>query len=142
MKEKDTEELFSELKEDGDIKAFLHRNKDELLPPVSEYLRGLMNVKGLRTSKVIKAAQLNENYAYHILSGEKPNPSRVKLLALALAMKLDLDETQHLLLCGGHSTLYPRNPWDSVIISAVEQGLSVPETNLLLEQLGEKELLG
>lgn len=142
MKEKDTEELFSELKEDGDIKAFLHRNKDELLPPVSEYLRGLMNAKGLRTSKVIKAAQLNENYAYHILSGEKPNPSRVKLLALALAMKLDLDETQHLLLCGGHSTLYPRNPWDSVIISAVEQGLSVPETNLLLEQLGEKELLG
>ena len=142
MKEKDTEELFSELKEDGDIKAFLNRNKDELLPPVSEYLRGLMQEKGLRLSDVIKASCLNRNYAYHIFSGEKPNPSRVKLLALALAMKLNLDETQHLLLCGGHSTLYPRSPWDSVIISAVEQGLSVTDTNLLLEQLGETEILG
>jgi transcriptional regulator with XRE-family HTH domain len=142
MKEKDTEELFSELKEDGDIKAFLNRNKDELLPPVSEYLRGLMQEKDLRLSDVIKASCLNRNYAYHIFSGEKPNPSRVKLLALALAMKLNLDEMQHLLLCGGHSTLYPRSPWDSVIISAVEQGLSVTDTNLLLEQLGETEILG
>lgn len=142
MKEKDTEELFSELKEDGDIKAFLNRNKDELLPPVSEYLRGLMQEKDLRLSDVIKASCLNRNYAYHIFSGEKPNPSRVKLLALALAMKLNLDETQHLLLCGGHSTLYPRSPWDSVIISAVERGLSVTDTNLLLEQLGETEILG
>lgn len=142
MKEKDTEELLAELKEDVDIKAFLNRNKDELLPPVSEYLRGLMQEKGLRSSDVIRASHLNRNYAYHIFSGEKQNPSRVKLLALALAMKLNLDETQHLLLCGGHSTLYPRHPWDSVVISAVEQGLSVTETNLLLEQLGEQEMLG
>lgn len=142
MHEKDTETLFSELKEDADIKAFLARNKDEQLPPISEYLRELVKTKGLRTSEVIKAAHLNRNYAYHIFSGEKPNPSRIKLLALALAMKLNLDKTQHLLLCGGHSTLYPRNPWDSVIISAIEQGLSVTETNLLLEQLGEQELLG
>ena len=142
MREKDTGQLFSELKEDADIKAFLSRNKDELLPPVGEYLRELMKSKGLRSSEVIRAAHLDRNYAYHIFSGEKPNPSRIKLLALAIAMRLDLDETQHLLLCGGHSTLYPRNPWDSVLISAIEQRLSVEETNLLLEQLGEKELLG
>ncbi len=142
MQEKDTEQLFSELKEDADVKSFLSRNKNELLPPVSEYLRGLLQEKGLRLSEIIKESHLNRNYAYHIVSGEKPNPSRIKLLALALAMKLNLDETQHLLLCGGHSTLYPRNPWDSVIISAMEQGISITETNLLLEQLGEKELLG
>ena len=142
MQEKDTGTLFSELKEDADVKAFLSRNKNELLPPVSEYLRGLMQEKGLRLSEVIKTSHLNRNYAYHIFSGEKPNPSRIKLLALALAMKLNLDETQHLLLCGGHSTLYPRNPWDSVIISAIEQGMTVEKTNLLLEELGEKEILG
>ena len=142
MQKKDTEQLFSELKEDADVKSFLSRNKNELLPPLGQYLRGLIQEKGLRTSEVIKASHLNRNYAYHIFSGEKPNPSRIKLLALALAMKLNLDETQHLLLCGGHSTLYPRNPWDSVIISAMEQGISITETNLLLEQLGEKELLG
>ena len=142
MREKDTEQLFSELKEDADIKTFLSKNKDEQLPPLCEYLRGLIQERGLRSSAVIKAAHLNRNYAYHIFSGEKPNPSRIKLLALALGMKLNLDETQHLLLCGGHSTLYPRHPWDSVIISAIEQGLSVDETNLLLGELGEKELLG
>ena len=72
MQEKDTGTLFSELKEDADVKAFLSRNKNELLPPISEYLHGLIQEKGLRLSEVIKAAHLNRNYAYHIISGEKP----------------------------------------------------------------------
>ena len=46
MQEKDTEQLFSELKEDADVKSFLMRNKNELLPPLGQYLRGLIQEKG------------------------------------------------------------------------------------------------
>lgn len=142
MHEKDTEELFSELKEDKDIRQFLSKNRKELLLPLHEYLGQLLEEKGLRKMEVVQASLLERTYAYHIFSGLKPNPSRVKLLALALAMHLDLDETQHLLRYARQSMLYPRDPWDSVIISAIQKGLPVKEANILLEQMGETQMLG
>jgi hypothetical protein len=79
---------------------------------------------------------------YHIFSGLKKNPSRPKILALAIAMGLNLEEIQYLLRYARQSPLYPRNPWDSIIISAVEQKLDVFQTNELLNRLGETVLIG
>ena len=140
--EKDTEELFSELKEDEDIRRFLSKNKKEFLLPLHEYLEQLLAKKGLRKMDVIQASLLDRAYGYHIFSGTKSNPSRRKLLPLALAMHLDLDETQHLLRYAGETMLYPRNPWDSIIISAIQKRLSVTEANALLAQMGETQMLG
>ena len=142
MQEKDTDELFSELKEDEDIRCFLSRNQKEFLPPLHEYLDGLLTKKHLKKMDVIRRSQLERAYAYHIFSGAKPNPSRTKLLSIALAMELDLEETQYLLRYAGKCILYPRNPWDSIIISAIMQGLSVRDANTLLAQMGEELLLG
>ncbi len=142
MHEKDTEELFSELKEDEDIRRFLARNEKEFRRPLHEYLEELLREKHLKKLDVIRASQLERVYGYHIFAGTKPNPSRTKLLPIALAMGLNLEETQKLLRYAGESMLYPRDPWDSIVISAIEQGLSAKDTNLLLSQLGEKRLLG
>ena len=141
MTDKNTEELFAELKTDNDIKDYLTRNDGEFSPPLVDYLTRLLNDKGLNKKAVINASGIERTYAYHILAG-KVAPSRGKLLSLARALTLDLPETQQLLKHGGHAPLYPRKPWDSVIISAIEQNLSVPETNELLIELGEKQLLG
>ena len=140
--EKDTEELLSELKEDEDIRQFLSKNQKEFLLPLHEYLEHLLVEKGLKKADVIQASLLDRAYGYHIFSGVKANPSRRKLLPLALAMHLDLDETQHLLRYAGESMLYPRNPWDAIIISAIQKGLSVKEANALLAQMGETVMLG
>ena len=142
MHEKDTEELLAEIREDEDMERFLSKNRGELCEPLSEYLHRIMEKKGLCKAEVIRSSCLNPNYAYHILSGESTNPSRPKLLALALAMKMDYDEIQYLLRYAGFSPLYPRNPWDAVIISAIHRGLSVWETDSLLDHLGETVLLG
>ena len=140
MSDKDTEDLFAELKDDNDIKAYLARNAEEFLPPLTDYLADLLQEKGRDKKEVIKASCIERTYGYHIFSGSV-KPSRGKLLALALAIPLNLAETQKLLRYAGFAPLYPRNPWDSVIISAVEQGLSVIETNQLLTYLGENRLL-
>ena len=142
MHEKDTEELFSELKEDEDIHQFLARNKKEFCLPLHEYLGQLLKEKNLEKQQVVRESLLERTYGYHIFSGAKKNPSRTKLLPIALAMHLDLSETQKLLRYAGLGMLYPRNPWDSIIISAIQKGLSVKNTNVLLEQLGEKQILG
>ena len=140
--DKDTDELFVELCEDNDIKNYLRRNRAEFVQPLSEYLANLLAQKQLSKQAVIERSGVQREYAYHIFSGLKKNPSRPKILALAFAMGLTLEETQYLLRYAKQSPLYPRNPWDSIIISAIDQKLSVLHTNELLSQLGETVFLG
>lgn len=141
MAAKNTEELENELSSSNDIEEYLSTNEGERQDrTLSEYLNELLTVKTLNKAEVIKDSLLEKTYAYHIFAGRKKNPSRKKALALALAMKLSRKETQHLLYYAGCRELYVRNPWDSVIFYALEHGLSVMDTNLLLEKLGEKSL--
>ena len=138
---KSTGELFFELKEERNLQNYRDRNREEFLSPLNEYLEKLLAEKNLVKAEVIEQSGLNREYAYHIFSGNRKNPSRPKILALAIAMGLDLDEVQYLLRYAKQGALYPRNPWDSVIISAVQQKLTVAKTNELLDQLGETLLL-
>lgn len=140
--DKNTDELFVELREDNDIKNYLQRNRDEFVLPLSEYLESLLAQKHLSKQAVIEKSGVQREYAYHIFSGIKKNPSRPKILALAIAMSLRLEEIQYLLRYAQQSPLYPRNPWDSIIISAVEQKLDVVQTNELLSRFGESLLIG
>ena len=139
---KSTGELFTELKQERNLKDWRTNNREEFVAPLSEYLEKILADKKLTKQEVIERSGLNREYAYHIFSGKRKNPSRIKLLTLAIAMGLDLDEVQYLLRYAGHGALYPRNQWDAVIISAIEQKLNVVQTNELLHRLGETELLG
>ena len=138
---KSTGELFTELKKEKNLKGWRTNNREEFTLPLDEYLEKLLADKNLTKQEVIEHSGLNREYAYHIFSGKKKNPSRTKLLALAIAMGLNLDEVQYLLRYAGHGVLYPRNSWDAVIISAIEQRLSVMQTNELLHSLGETTFL-
>ena len=138
---KSTGELFTELKEEKNIGDWRERNREEFIAPLNEFLEKILREKNLTKQEVIYRSGLNREYVYHIFSGNKKNPSRPKVLALAIAMNLNLDEVQYLLRYARQGVLYPRNQWDSVIISAIEQNLSVWQTNELLHNLGEKILL-
>ena len=138
---KSTTELFVELKEDKNIKGYLNRNKDEFMVPLHEYLTNLLTEKNLLKRDVVEKSNLNREYVYHLFAGTREKPSRQKVLAIGVAMGLNLEEMQYLLKYAKLNILYPRNQWDSVIISAIEQQLNVMETNNLLHQLGETLLL-
>ena len=137
MYDKDTDALFEELKIQPDVENFLANNAEELTLPLHEFLNQLLQEKNLSKTELIKQLNFDKKHAYHIFAGLK-KPSRTKLIAIARAMNLNLSETQYLLRYGGYAILYPRNAWDAVIISSIEQNLSFSETNFLLEQLGEK----
>ena len=138
---KSTGDLFTELKSEKNFEDWRDRNREEFVMPLDEYLKKLLAEKNLERTEVIERSGLNREYVYHIFSGTKKNPSRPKLLTLAIAMGLNLDEVQYLLRYAGQGVLYPRNQWDAVIISAIEQRLSVMQTNELLHGLGETTLL-
>ena len=142
MTEKITDKLANKLKEEKDLQNFLTENQQDLKEAnLKEFLQNLLETKQLNNTEVIKNSGLDKTYAYKIFSGEKKNPSRTKILALALSMQLNEDETNHLLWHACHNALYPRNRWDSIIIFALKEHFSVVDTNLLLIQYGEKETL-
>ncbi len=141
MAEKDTGELNQELKKTKQVKDFLKRNEDELQTmTLPEYLAALLKEKQRTKKEIIQASGLEETYAYHIFAGIK-HPQRPKLLALALAFGLTADEAQYLLRLANLPQLYVRRPWDSVILHALDHRQSVMETNILLDGLGESQLL-
>ena len=89
----------------------------------------------LKKSQIIRAAEMSEVYAYQIFSGLRV-PERKKLLCIAVAMGLSLDEVQTLLKCAGYSTLYVKLPFDSIVLYGVCKKLSVVEINEILYEYG------
>ena len=142
MTEKDTNQLENELTESNDVKNFLNDNAENFRKyTLAEYLRRLLDEKNLIKAQVIRDSQLDEGYAQHIFGGRK-NPSREKILLLALAMKLSPKETNYLLYYAGHNKLYARDERDAVIIFALENRKTVLQTNELLTDLKMESLIG
>lgn len=141
MNNKNTDWLEHELSDAKNIEDYLSENKSQLRQQtLSEHLEWLLKEKGLSKAQVIEKSGLDKVYAYHIFAGRKKS-SRNRILSLALSMGLSPDEAQHLLYYAGAEKLYVRNSWDSVVWYALENKLSVVDTNLLLDKLGETKLL-
>ncbi|MBR3622189.1 MAG: helix-turn-helix domain-containing protein [Selenomonadaceae bacterium] len=139
---KDTRELQNELKKAEGLENFLVDNqKDFRRYTLAEYLERLLKEKNLSKGEVIEKSQLERLYAYHIFAGRKKNPSREKVIAIALAMALTPEETQYLLYYAGAPQLYVRNPLDSVLWYALENRMSVVDTNIMLENMAELPLI-
>ncbi|MCR5177279.1 MAG: hypothetical protein K6C05_10600 [Anaerovibrio sp.] len=142
MTDKDTLELEHQLSIAEEIGSILRDDCNDIPDmTISEYITLLMERHQLNKTDVIAASNLDRHYAYHILSGEKKQPSRQKIIALALAMKLSHRETQQLLYYAKVNQLYVKNTWDKVIWYALEKKLSVQETNRILNDFSLSPLL-
>ena len=140
---KSTEELKNELRAANGLEGFLvGHQKDFRQYTLAEYLQKLLDEKHLSKMEVVEGSRLERLYAYHIFAGRKKNPSRQKVIALALAMGLTPEETQYLLYYAGAEQLYVRNPWDSILWYALDHHMTVVDTNLMLQKMSELPLLG
>lgn len=138
--EKDTSKIVEELGICPDFKHFYDENKEYMVKEdLSALLDRLIKKYDLKKSQVIRAAEMSEVYAYQIFSGLRV-PERKKLLCLAIAMELSLDEVQTLLKSAGYSTLYVKLPFDSVVLYGICKKLSVVAINDLLFEYGLETL--
>lgn len=139
--QKDTSEIVKELGLCPNFQTFYDENKSYMVSDsLAQLLAALLERKKLKKSQVIKNAELSEVYGYQIFSGVRV-PERKKLLCLAVAMKLNIDETQQLLKCAGYSQLYVKLPFDSVLLYGLCKELSVVQINELLYEY-DLETLG
>ena len=145
MTTKDTAEMENEIisaKTEDDLKKFLEDNEENFPDfTLDEYLKFLLDEKNLNMSEVIKTSQIG-TYAYKIFEGKRKNNSRTKILSLAFAMKLSVQETNRLLYYANAKKLYAKDDWDAVIIFALNNGYDLAQANQLLEDSAMTPLIG
>ena len=138
MKEPLTDELLQELLDSPTIDQFT--NAHELVTgSLAEYLQRMLDKHGLRRIDVIHAANLNETFGYQVFTGAR-QAGRDKLLQIAFAMGLTLQETGRLLQAGGANGLYCKNRRDAIIIFCLTHKSSLSEVNEELYRFGEQTI--
>lgn len=105
-----------------------------------DYLNSLMEKYHCSAGQLIIRTCLSKPFVYQILKGERV-PGRDVVLRISLALKADVDETQHLLMLSEKGILYPKIKRDAAILCCIESRKSLEYTNQFLEEHGEKKLL-
>ena len=104
-----------------------------------KHLQQLINKKGLRNSEVYAAANISKQYFSKLLKGQV-KPSKDKMLALAVGLRLNMDEVVDFLRIGGYA-LSPISQTDTVVEYFIrKQEYNVLKINIVLFDYGLEPL--
>ena len=122
---------------DGIFKAsalddFIKKHEDALrLPTLPEYLDALCREKRMMRVEVVRRAGIDRSFGFQIFQGAK-NPSRDKIIQLAVGFRLGYEEAQALLKIAQKPALYPRIKRDAAVIYCLNRHLSFTDTQAVL----------
>lgn len=122
------------------MKALKAESLDDVLKDIytdsfEKHLQQLINKKGLKNSKVYAAANINKQYFSKLLKG-KVKPSKEKMLALAVGLHLNMDETVDFLGLAGYA-ISPISQTDAVVRYFIEhENYSVIKIDMVLFDYG------
>ncbi|GAB6106451.1 hypothetical protein [Fusibacter bizertensis] len=135
-KRSSTEILAESLIKSSDIDAFLDTNSHSIVAEsFCDYLYHLVEIRNLKISECLRRSMINESYGYQLFNGKR-QPSRTKVLQLALGLGLALDETNRLLKLAEKSELYVKDQRDAVVMFALNNKWSLFDTEALLNERG------
>lgn len=130
-----TKDTFS-AKQPGSLEAAL---KNIYKESFEKHLQQLINKKGLKNSEVYAAANISKQYFSKLLKGQV-KPSKDKMLALAVGLRLNMDETADFLRIGGYA-LSPISQTDTVVEYFIrKQEYNVLKINIVLFDYGLEPL--
>ena len=134
-----TSKLFNRLRNRESGEAFL--NQEQTAPTCARVLREILTNARMSAPEWIACVNISKSYGYQVLRGER-TPGRDIILRTALALQLSLKETQRLLAVGDCGALYPKVRRDAAVIFALNQKMTLLETEDLLSSLPERSLFG
>lgn len=129
--------LFNKLNNRKNGKALL--SQKQTAPTCARLLREILEKAKISASEWIVGANISKSYGYQILRGER-TPGRDILLRTALVVQFSLKDTQRLLAVGGCGALYPKVRRDAAVIFALNQKMTLLETEELISSLPERSL--
>lgn len=135
--DKKTSLIEDELNKASDIDTFLNQNFNSLdHPSLAAFINNYLIEHNIETNEFVKKATYAgfvRQYVYEIINPDKKiKCSQDKLVGIALILGMTLDEANHMMQYAGINTLYVKNKRDTLLIHAINNKLSVPDTNDLL----------
>lgn len=101
-----------------------------------EYLQQLINKKGMTNKEVYFESNLTKQYFSKLINNKVGNPAKEKLLCIAVALKLNIDETKDFLLHAGYA-ISPYSKIDLVFEYYIRsEKYDIYEISFALEDLG------
>lgn len=140
MKNTKTSELENKLhtiKDEVSLSSYIQTIENTTYSSFQEYYSSLTS--SFDKSKLIEDSGIERSYCYHILNGTK-KPSRDKILRLCIAAHFNTEQTKRALEISKEGILYAKSSRDAIIQYAINQQLSVIDTNILLDQHHEDSL--
>lgn len=117
---------------DDYVESFEHQ---EILT-FGEYLQQLINKKGMTNKEVYFESNLTKQYFSKLINNKVGNPAKEKLLCIAVALKLNIDETKDFLLHAGYA-ISPYSKIDLVFEYYIRsEKYDIYEISFALEDLG------
>ena len=130
-----TKDTFS-AKQPGSLETAL---KNIYKESFEKHLQQLINKKGLKNSEVYAAANISKQYFSKLLKGQV-KPSKDKMLALAVGLRLNTDEVVDFLRIAGYA-LSPISQTDTVVEYFIrKQEYNVLKINIVLFDYGLEPL--
>ncbi|RRD95040.1 hypothetical protein EII15_22095 [Bacillus licheniformis] len=126
-----TERMHEKLKGD----EFPEDTEEFLEEDIYDYFDILLKAKGMKKSAVIRRANLSRVYGYQLMEGRRRG-KRDYYLLIALALGLNLTETQRMLSVVRCGALHPLIKRDAAVIFAVNHGYDVFDTYEFMCSLG------
>lgn len=126
---KKTTDLLNELNESPHIDNYLKNNEDSIIDQnLSKHLCQVFEERAISKAEVVHNSDLNEVYAYQILSGKR-TPSRNKVIRLCIGASFSVEDTNLALRIAGFSPLYPKLSRDSIIIFGINKRYPIWKIN-------------
>lgn len=135
MERKTTDELLWEIQNEKSFERFMSRNEENFeTKKFTECLNDLCQKKEMIPEQIIKAAQIDRTYGHQLFNGTR-RPSRDKVIQLAFAFELSVEDTQELLRVAGRNELYPRIRRDAAIIFGLSKHMEMQQMQEFLASL-------
>lgn len=125
-----TTELLNILNQNPSLPELLQKIPDLTF---LDYLTMLLDTHHLSKSQLIQKTYLERTYAYQILNGTRL-PKKDKVLQIAIALELDIHDTNILLTLSQNQTLYPKIKRDALIIFGLNHHYDIQKINELLDE--------
>lgn len=127
------------IKDDNDAEQFIEKHSKSVT--FHSFLNEMIAEKNMTIAELIERSGISKNYIYNILSGERSNPGRDKVIAICIGLGASFSQVNKALELVKHSALYPRDERDARIAIAINKGYkSVMDVNIMLEKNGLKPL--
>ena len=126
---KETDDLKQQLMQTADLDSFLSENSGNFNDKTIQELINALYVKtDMTKAELARRSGVSTVYLHQLFSGRR-NPSREKLICLAIGLGASLDETQEMLRRSGFAELYAKDKRDAIIIFGITHGKNLLQVN-------------